>query len=101
MRRAVGPAEASTAASPLPQEPGAGADHHPQLWGRLGLESETRGTSRSPFQDFVSKTEPQPSTRLKKKHCHRLTLILNSSVEKVIGGKDEFTTAAKRVLLSL
>lgn len=36
-----------------------------------------------------------------KKHCHRLTLILNSSVEKVIGGKDEFTTAAKRVLLSL
>lgn len=40
----LGPFEAVPAASPLSQEPRAGADHHPQLGGRLGLDPETRGT---------------------------------------------------------
>ena len=46
VRGALGPTEAVPAASSLPQEPSTGTDHHPQLWGRPGLEPDkTRGTS--------------------------------------------------------
>lgn len=54
-----------------------------------------------PFKTLFPKQSRSQVPDWKKTLCHRLTLILNSSVEKVIGGKDEFTTAAKRVLLSL